>query len=187
MVDYAASNKLAYAMSGLFLAVSALTNVGIGYILKPILNGVVSPDAFAHMLWPAIGVTILFLARGASTFGALYVATRLGNRVVASVQKRVFDHLLEQDLNYFQDRHSSEFVARLALAANGVRDCLQLLVQGAARDVVQVAGLVAVMVVMDPGCPRSRLSACRSPRFSSGASCGACAASPGVRSTARRS
>ncbi len=154
VLDYAASNKLAYAMSGFFLAVSALTNVGIGYILKPILNGVVSPGAFSHMLWPAIGVTVLFLARGTSTFGALYVATRLGNRIVASVQKRVFNHLLEQDLNYFQDRHSSEFVARLALAANGVRDCLQLLVQGAARDAVQVAGLIAVMVYMD-----SRLSA----------------------------
>jgi ATP-binding cassette, subfamily B, bacterial MsbA len=148
--DYGASNKLAYAMCGFFLAVSALTNVGIGYIIKPMLNGVISPDAFGRMLWLAIGTTILFLARGGATFGALYVSTRLGNRVVASVQKRVFDHLLEQDLNYFQDRHSSEFVARLALAANGVRDCLQLLVQGAARDVLQVAGLVTVMIVVDP-------------------------------------
>ena len=38
----------------------------------------------------------------------------------------------------------------LSLAANGVRDSLQVLVQGLARDVLSVAGLVAVMFWRDP-------------------------------------
>ena len=58
--------------------------------------------------------------------------------------------MLRQNLLYFQDRHSSEFIARLALAANGVRDSLQVLAQGIARDSLSVAGLVAVMIWRDP-------------------------------------
>ena len=148
--DYAGEHKLGYALGALLLTLSALSNVGVGYLIKPILNGVISPDAFGRMRWIALGALLLFLARGGATFGALYVLARLGNKVVASAQKRVFDHLLDQNLAYFQDRHSSEFVARLSLAANGVRDSLQFVLQGAARDVVQVLGLIVVMFVEDP-------------------------------------
>ena len=69
---------------------------------------------------------------------------------MATVQARVFDHLLRQNMLYFQDRHSSEFIARLSLAANGVRDALQVLIQGIARDMLSVAGLIAVMIWRDP-------------------------------------
>ncbi len=51
---------------------------------------------------------------------------------------------------FFQDRHSSEFVARLALAANGVRDALQFIIQGLARDGFMVVALASVMLLRDP-------------------------------------
>ena len=92
----------------------------------------------------------LFVLRGLATYGSLVVLSRTGNRIVATVQARVFDHLLRQNMLYFQDRHSSEFIARLALAANGVRDSLQVLVQGIARDALSVVGLVSVMIWRDP-------------------------------------
>ena len=69
---------------------------------------------------------------------------------MATAQRRVFERLLNQNIAYFQDRHSSEFIARLAFAANGVRDALQLVIQGFARDLVTVTGLVFVMVARDP-------------------------------------
>ena len=65
----------------------------------------------------------LFVMRGAATFGSLVVLSRIGNSIVATAQRRVFERLLNQNIGYFQDRHSSEFIARLAFAANGVRDC----------------------------------------------------------------
>ena len=107
----------------------------------------------------------LFVLRGAATYGSQVVLSRIGNRIVATAQRRVFDRLLKQNIGYFQDRHSSEFVARLAFAANGVRDCLQLVIQGFARDVVSVAGLVFVMFERDPGDgDRALCARCRSRR-----------------------
>ena len=124
--------------------------------------------------------------RGAATYGSQVVLSRIGNRIVATAQRRVFDRLLKQNIAYFQDRHSSEFIARLAFAANGVRDALQLVIQGFARDLVSVAGLVFVMIERDPMMALGALSRCRSRRCSSAASSGACANSPSARSTARR-
>ena len=48
---------------------------------------------------------------------------QIGNRIVADNQRRMFDKLLSENVGFFSDRHSSEFIARLttgATAANFV-------------------------------------------------------------------
>ena len=148
--DYGLEHKMAYAASALMLAVGAGTTALAAALLRPVLNGMATAQRFSEMRILAFAVLGLFILRGLSTYGALVLLSRTGNRIVATVQGRVFDHLLRQNMVYFQDRHSSEFIARLSLAANGVRDALQMLVQGLARDILSVAGLVAVMIWRDP-------------------------------------
>jgi subfamily B ATP-binding cassette protein MsbA len=148
--DYGREHKSAYAASALMLAIVAWTNVGAAALLRPVLNGMATAARFSEMRMLAFAVLGLFVLRGLATYGSLVVLSRTGNRIVATVQARVFDQLLRQNLLYFQDRHSSEFIARLALAANGVRDSLQVLAQGIARDSLSVVGLVAVMIWRDP-------------------------------------
>ncbi len=139
-----------YVLSAILLGLIALSNVSAAALLKPVLNGMVSAEKFGHMRGLALEVVGLFVLRGAATYGSMVTLSRIGNRIVATAQRRVFDRLLNQSVIFFQDRHSSEFIARLALAANGVRDALQLVVQGAARDALAVLGLVAVMIGRDP-------------------------------------
>ena len=38
---------------------------------------------------------------------------QIGNRIVAENQRRMFDTLINQNVGFFSDRHSSEFIARL--------------------------------------------------------------------------
>jgi ATP-binding cassette, subfamily B, bacterial MsbA len=147
---YGREHVWAYAASALMLAVVAGTNALAAALLRPVLNGMATAGRFSEMRMLAFVVLGLFVLRGLATYGSLVVLSRTGNRIVATVQARVFDQLLRQNLLYFQDRHSSEFIARLALAANGVRDSLQVLVQGIARDGLSVVGLVCVMVWRDP-------------------------------------
>jgi len=148
--DFGREHKWGYLLSAVLLAVIAASNVLVAALLKPVLNGMVAAERFADLRFLAFAVFALFVMRGAATYGSLLVLARIGNRIIATVQRRVFDHLLRQNLAYFQDRHSSEFVARLALAANGVRDALQVVVQSLARDILTIAGLVAVMIYRDP-------------------------------------
>jgi ATP-binding cassette, subfamily B, bacterial MsbA len=148
--DYGQQHKWAYALGALMLSVGAGTTAISAALLRPVLNGMATAARFSEMRVLAFAVLGLFVLRGLSTYGALVMLSRTGNRIVASVQAHVFDHLLRQNILYFQDRHSSEFVARLALAANGVRDCLQVLIQSIARDGLSVVGLVMVMIWRDP-------------------------------------
>ena len=145
------------------------------------------PRDFHEMRILAFAVLGLFVLRGLATYGALVVLSRTGNRIVATVQARVFDHLLRQNMLYFQDRHSSEFIARLSLAANGVRDALAGAGAGPGARRVQRRGPCRRDVLARPADrQRSPYARCRSPRLFSAGSSAACALSPNARSTARR-
>ena len=148
--DFGRAHVRGYILSAILLGLIAFSNVSAAALLKPVLNGMVSAEKFGDMRLLALEVVGLFVLRGAATYGSMLTLSRIGNRIVATAQRRVFDRLLNQSVIFFQDRHSSEFIARLSLAANGVRDTLQLVVQGGARDALTVIGLVAVMIVRDP-------------------------------------
>src|SRR5271169_5840411 len=148
--DFGRDHVRGYLLAAAFLGLIALSNVSIAWLLRPVLNGMVSAEKLAQMRFLALSALGLFIVRGVATFGSVVVLSRIGNGIVAAAQRRVFERLLNQNIAYFQDRHSSEFIARLAFAANGVRDSLQLVVQGFARDLVSVTGLVLVMIARDP-------------------------------------
>lgn len=148
--DFGREHVLGYVAGAVLLGLISLSNTGVAWLLSPVLNGLAKSEALGDMRVFALEAFGLFFMRGLATFGSQVVLSRVGNNIVATAQRRVFERLLGQNVSYFQDRHSSEFIARLAFAANGVRDTLQLVIQGAARDVVSVTGLVIVMFVRDP-------------------------------------
>jgi ATP-binding cassette subfamily B protein len=92
----------------------------------------------------------IFTVRGAALYGQAVLLSRIGNRISAANQKRMFDRLLSKNLGFFTDRHSSEFTARLHAGANAATQVLSLLILAAGRDFMTLAGLLVVMVMQDP-------------------------------------
>ena len=139
-----------YIIAGSLMCLGAGATAFSAWLLKPVLNHMVDAEGFKTLRMLAWGVFGLFLLRGLATWGYQVVLARTGNRIVANVQRRLYEHLLQQDMAFFQNRHSSEFMTRLALAAGGVRDTLQVLITSAGRDVLTLVGLVIVMIIQDP-------------------------------------
>ena len=149
-VEHGRRHTGAYLVALALMSVVAAATAGAAYMMRPLSNGLFGTESFKNMRLLSFGIAGLFLVRGLCTFGYMVLLARTGNRIIASVQTRVFDHLLGQNLGFFQDRHSTEFMSRLALAANGVRDSLQVLFTSAGRDVLTLFGLVIVMFIQDP-------------------------------------
>ena len=155
MAEHARAHAGSYALALVLMAISAAASVGSVALLRPVVNGmtgmtVAEPGAFKMLRNLAVAVAVLYVVRGLATCGQLILMSRAGNRIVASLQRRVYDHLLHQPVRFFSDRHSSELMARLAMAANGARDAVQFVINSAGRDVLTVVGLAGVMVYNDP-------------------------------------
>jgi ATP-binding cassette subfamily B protein len=120
------------------------------YLIGDVIN-----QAYVHRNFPAIvalgvATVVLFTLKGAATYGHAVVLSRIGNCIIAHNQRRMFAKLLRENLAFFADRHSSEFMARLTTGAAAVTQVLNLLITAVGRDLLTLIGLVIVMVVQDP-------------------------------------
>ncbi len=147
--DHGRKHLHSYILAMLLMSVGAGATAYSAYLLKPVLNGLIEGEHFKDLRYMAWLVFGLFAARGLVTYLASIVLSRAGNAIIAAAQARLFDHLLRQDLRFFADRHSSDFITRLVYAPNGVRDTMQALITSLGRDVLTLFGLVAVMFVQD--------------------------------------
>ncbi|MFO1185392.1 MAG: ABC transporter ATP-binding protein [Bauldia sp.] len=139
-----------YALATLLMASSGIATGASAWIMKDVVNRVFV-DKDAMMLW-VLPTTIIALAlvRGLSLYWGTVTLSRVGNDIVAALQRRLYAHLLTLSINYFSAVHSSELITRIAHNASAARDVLGTVVNTFSRDVIQLVCLIAVMLVQDP-------------------------------------
>ncbi|HEV1999752.1 MAG TPA: ABC transporter ATP-binding protein [Xanthobacteraceae bacterium] len=139
-----------YALAFVFMFIVAGGTAGAAYLMRDVINEIfVAQNRSA--IWIIGGTLIaLYSVKGLAAYGQAITLARVGNRIIADYQKRLYDNLLAQGVQFFAARHSTEFLNRLQAGANGARAILDLLVTSIGRDLVTLVALVAVMVVQDP-------------------------------------
>jgi ATP-binding cassette subfamily B protein len=149
-LEHALTHWRLYAVAFVLMGVAAGCTAITAYLLGDFIN-----QAYLHKNFHAIlilgGVTIaIFIVRGGALYGQAVLMSRIGNRISAANQRRLFDKLLNENLGYFAHRHSTEFIARLNAGTTAATQALSLLITAAGRDFFTLLGLVAVMAWQDP-------------------------------------
>ena len=104
----------AFALMGIAAAATALT----AYLLGTMTNEAYVNHNFHGIVVIGIIAIVIFATKGFATYGAAVMLSWIGNSIIASNQRRLFDKLLQQSIGFFADRHSSEFIARLTTGAD---------------------------------------------------------------------
>src|SRR5258705_9342347 len=139
-----------YAIAFVPMAVTAACTAFSAYILGDVINKAYVDRNFPGIVTLAVIIILLFALKGAASYGQAVMLARIGARMVAENQRRMFDKLLNEGLGFFANRHSAEFVARLATGASSASYVINLLVSALGRDLLSLIGLATVMVVRDP-------------------------------------
>lgn len=137
---------LAIAMTVVAAACTSLS----AYMIGKIVNATYVDRSFALVAtWSAV-LILLFVLKGLSTYGQNITTARVGNRLTAETQKRIFDRLLRQGMPFLADRHSTEFMANTVVAAGSIATVMNTLVLALSRDLLSLIGLVCLMIWQDP-------------------------------------
>lgn len=148
--EHAAKHWKGYAASLFFMAIAASATAAIAYLIEQFVNVLhVTRDFYTLAALCAVTV-ILFATKGVATYAQAVLLARIGNRITAENQERIFDKLVQEGLVYFADRHSSHFMASALYGAVSVSGVLSLLLTALGRDLMMLVGLFVVMVVQDP-------------------------------------
>jgi ATP-binding cassette subfamily B protein len=137
---------IAFALMGVAAAATALT----AYLLGSMTNEAYVNRNYHGIVVIGLIAMVIFVVKGFATYGSTVILSWIGNSIIADNQRRMFDKLLRQDIGFFSDRHSSEFIARLTTGAAAVSGVINLLITAIGRDLMSLIGLCIVMVIQDP-------------------------------------
>jgi subfamily B ATP-binding cassette protein MsbA len=141
---------LRYAVAFSFMAVVAGTTALSAWLMKDVINLIFVDRDAAAVIWLPLVVVAIYTAKGAATYFQEVLLARIGNRIVAETQKRMFDQLLHQDMAFFARNPSSDLITRITQNANAARDALNMIATSLGRDLMTLVSLVAVMVIQQP-------------------------------------
>lgn len=139
-----------YALAFLMLGVVSATTAATAWLMKDVINEVFIAKSQQALFFVAGAVLVIYVARGAASYGQGVILARIGNAIVADGQKRLVASLLAQEVRGIQSRTSSEVIQKQVFSADAARQILQLLVTVVGRDILTLVGLVFVMIVQDP-------------------------------------
>jgi len=150
LLEHAAGRWKRYGLAFALMAVTAACTAIVAYLVKDFVNETNITKNFLAVVALGLATMVLYMLKGASTYGHTVVLARINSRIIADIQQKTFDKLLNQGLGYFADRHSSDFIARLTAGTTAVTQVLNLLILAIGRDLLTLIGLAVVMAIQDP-------------------------------------
>ncbi|ETR76516.1 ABC transporter ATP-binding protein [Afipia sp. P52-10] len=132
------------------MSVAAAATALSTYLLKDVVNAAYQERNFNLILTLSLGIAAIFIVRGAATYGQSVILSKIANAILADNQRRLFAKLMRENVGFYSDRHSSEFLARMTIGASAIAQLLNMLITSVGRDLLTLIGLLVVMIVQDP-------------------------------------
>jgi ATP-binding cassette, subfamily B, bacterial MsbA len=150
LVDEALGHWPRYAVAFILMAIAAGATALTAYLLGSMTNEAYVSRNYHGIVVIGVLAMGIFAVKGFAAYGSSVLLQWIGNSIIADSQRRLFNKLLQENISFFADRHSSEFIARLSVGAAAVSDVISLLISAIGRDLMSLIGLTVVMMIQDP-------------------------------------
>jgi ATP-binding cassette subfamily B protein len=150
VIEHGLGNWKRYVVVLLLMAIAAAGTALWAALFGDVANQAILSKDFSAIVRLCGLIVAVSVIKGIATYGSVVNLARISNGIVAEDERRMFDKLLNENLGFFADRHSSEFMARLTTGAAAASQTLNLLMTAAGRDLLTLVGLVSVMIYKDP-------------------------------------
>jgi len=138
-----------YVGAFLMMSIFAGCTGASAWLMKDVVNRIFVAQDRTAMVWLPLVICGLFVAKGFAAYFQEVTLARIGNRIVADTQRKLFAHILRMDAGFFGHHSSAELVTCITQRAAAVRDVMNILALGIGRDLFTLLSLIAVMVSQD--------------------------------------
>jgi len=148
LIGFAAPYRVKLALAGcLMLAETGVT------LLVPWLGGRVANDLLAGIQakvgWILFALFLLFASQALLRFGHAYLAGVCGERILADLRTRIYDHLQSLPLSFYHQRRRGDILALLTYEAAQLSGYITGTLLGLIPLLLTVAGAIVLMLRTD--------------------------------------
>jgi ATP-binding cassette subfamily B protein len=148
--DYFRQVRGRLGIIAIMIAIISATTAGVALLVKDIVSVIFVDRDSVLFIYLVVGSVILFTARGLSTYYQTILSARISNQVIADAQRRLFAHVLKQQMSTFTKYSSDSLLMRFNQGASGFGSIFTTVLISGTRDAAQVVSLLAVMIYLDP-------------------------------------
>ncbi|MHA1153794.1 MAG: ABC transporter ATP-binding protein [Alphaproteobacteria bacterium] len=133
----------------LCMVVVALSTAAFTQLIKPIIDEIFVSRHEEMLLPIALSVFAVFAAKGLATYGQSVLMSYVGHRVVAELQRDLYNRVIGADLSFFNRTAPGELIARFINDINLLRNAVSNTLVGFGKDTLTALALMGVMFYED--------------------------------------
>ncbi|WP_236953113.1 ABC transporter ATP-binding protein [Ketogulonicigenium vulgare] len=151
LLQYGVATQGRYYAIGILAMVIVATSAGLtAWSMEMIINAMSNPNDRAQLATVSMMVVGIFALRGIGAYVQAVAMAKAGNGIIADQQRNIFNKLMEQGVDFFNLRESSDTLMRVTQSAQAARGLIDIIATSAVRDSLTLISLLVVMVYQQP-------------------------------------
>lgn len=135
---------------GIFcMIIAALAYVAVPWILKNVIDKVLTNKDMHSLNMIAIAILAIFLTRGFAVYGQTYTMAYIGQKVVIDIREAVYNHLQKLGIDYFDKRKTGTIMSNLTNDVSALQAAIVDNLVQAVTESITLIGSIASMVYLD--------------------------------------
>ncbi len=134
----------------LALLFTAAITLSMGQGIKLLVDQGLATQSPAALRQSLLLFFVLVLALAFGTYTRFYLVSWIGERVVADIRRRVFDHLIELHPGFYERNRSSEIQSRLTADTTLLQSVIGSSLSMALRNLIMLIGGSVLLVITNP-------------------------------------
>ncbi|MBN8521862.1 MAG: ABC transporter ATP-binding protein [Alphaproteobacteria bacterium] len=147
--DYLMKYRVQFGWAILFMAISAALTAAFALMIEPIIDDVLTKGRLEYVWMIGLGVFVLFVLRGVTTYAHTVIMNFAGQRVIGDIQRDLFSHFISLDLKFFHDHPSGQLISRIVNDVSVMRNTAADGMTGLGKSLLTLIFLVGVMFHQD--------------------------------------
>lgn len=138
------------AIGTVFLLLSSVAGLAYPQAVKWIFDGAFTSRDRTTVDRAALAMLGIFVVQGVATALRSYLFTIAGERIVANLRRALYDHLIDQEIAFFDETRTGELVSRLASDTQVLQNTVSVNVSMALRNLATLTGGIALLLWTSP-------------------------------------
>ncbi|WP_041042014.1 lipid A export permease/ATP-binding protein MsbA [Paramagnetospirillum magnetotacticum] len=131
------------------MVVGAAANAGYALLMDPVVNKIFTEKRPEFLVPLAAAVLATFAVKSVCNYGEAVFLSKVGLRVIADMQARLFAHLMRLDIAFFHANSTGRILSRLTNDISQMRFAVSDALTGAGKDASSVIFLIGAMFYQD--------------------------------------
>lgn len=132
-----------------FMTIVAAVNMFVPYLSKVAIDEMIIPGNVSGLHLILTGFAGAYAVFWVASYWGRYLSVKLGQRVVASIRKDLFQHVISLSMDFYTERKTGEIMSRLTNDINTLSDFISSGIVNLLSDIITLVGIIVVMFLLN--------------------------------------